>query len=195
LCLLLDAAKIAALLGLLRRDSLQKTALEAVRNSIKKYTWTILRLMFLIGLTFIPFALVIYIVVNLLGAHKYVIIFGMGFYLVLIKYALAYPLVVTENLKAGDALWQSWEMTKGHFRYVLGCYLFLGLGLWLIRWTITSPVNDPGFGLSWAWMLVQFCLMLIELLWIVLSWCMYLRIKEMGTQPLSVFQETPTPPP
>jgi hypothetical protein len=178
LWLMLDAAKAAAILGLLRRESLQKTALEVVSSSIQKYTWTLLRLMILIGLTFIPVGLLISIVVHIFGANKYVVVFALGFYLVLIKYALAYPLVVIENLKAGDALWQSWEMTKGHFWYVLGCYLFLGLGQWLIHWTITSPVNGADSGLGWAWLPVQFGIKLFESIWIILSWCMYQRIKE-----------------
>ena len=178
---MLEATKAAAILGVLRRDSPQSTALGAANSSIQKYTWTLLRLMILIGLTFIPMLVLISIVVRVLGANKYAVVFALGFYLVLIKYALAYPLVVIENLKARDALWQSWEMTKGHFGYVLGCYLFLGLSQWLIRWTISSPINGSDSGLSWAWILVQFCLMLIESLWIVLSWCMYLRIKEVDS--------------
>jgi hypothetical protein len=171
-------AKAAAILGLLRRESPRETVFAAVCSGIHKHTWTLLRLMILIGLTFIPFGLIISIVVHLFGANKYVLIIGMGFYLVLIKYALAYPLVVVDNFNAGDALWRSWTMTKGHFWYVLGCYLFLGLGQWLIHWTITSPVNSADSGLGWAWLPVQFGLMLIDALWIILSWCMYLRIKE-----------------
>jgi len=177
--LLLDAVTVAAILGLLRKDSLEKTAWAAAGSSITNYTWTLFRLLILIGLIFIPFALLIGLAVSILGANKFILIFAIGFYLVLIKYALADPLVVVENLGAWDALKRSWEMTKGHFRYVMGCYLFLGLGAWLIIWLISLPFPDADNEMSLP---VEFASHLIDSLWIVLSWSMYVRIKEAEAQ-------------
>jgi hypothetical protein len=175
---LLGSVKTAAILGLLRKESLGKTFVAAVGSSIHQHTWTLLRLMLLIALTFIPFALLISIIVRLMGANKFMVVFAMGFYLVLIKYALAYPLVVVENLNAKDALVQSWKMTKGHFRYVLGCYLFLWLGQWLINWRLPWNLNGSSSGLGWDHIPLQLGVALLEPMWIILSWSMYLRIKE-----------------
>ena len=132
-----------------------------------------MQLLFLIGLTFTPFLFLTGLIVHWFGANNYLFIFGMGFYLVLIKYALAYPLVTVENLGAGKALTQSWKMTKNHFWYVAGCYVILWAVQWAISWTIALP-----YGLSWEWLLVQSGLALVNSLWVILSWCMYLRIKK-----------------
>jgi len=159
----------------------EKANLVAICSSIKKYTWTLVRLMVLIGLTFIPFGALISLIVGVIGkfvANKFVTVFVIGFFLVLIKYALAYPLVVVENLAAWQALKQSWKMTKGHFFYVFGCYLVLWSIQWIFTRAIESPVNGVDYKLSLPWLSVQFGELLVDTMWIILSWCMYLRIKE-----------------
>ena len=176
--LLLDAVNAAAILGLLRRQSLGKTAGVAVWSSIETYTWTLFRLIFLIGIIAVPFIAAMVGVVLILKLGQIAFLIGFAFFLIFLKYALADPLVVVENLRARAALKRSWKMTKGHFWYVMGCYLFLGAGEWLINWLMALPLPDADAKTSWVGIPVEFGSKLIDSMWIILSWCMYLRIKE-----------------
>jgi hypothetical protein len=180
--LVLDAAKAAAVLGLLRRGPQENMEYEAIWKSVKTYTWTLVRLSILIGLIAMLLAIPFALVMRIVGPSKFIILFLTTFYFFLVKYALADPLVVMENMNAVNALKRSWEMTKGHFWYVLGCYLFLWLGGWLITWAILLPVDAPDSSMGWAWLPVHLGARFIDSSWLILSWCMYLRIKEAEAQ-------------
>lgn len=182
--ILLDATRAAGILGLLRRQALGKTAVLAVWSSIKTCTWTLFRLNLLIGIIAVVVLGCIGWIMHLLGLGKTGLLIVVGFYLVFIKYALADPLVVVENMGARNALQRSWEMTKGYFWFVAGCYLFLGLGDWLINWTMALPLlGGADYGTNWVGVPGEFGLELIDSTWIILSWCMYLRIKEVEASP------------
>lgn len=174
----LMAAKEAAILGILRRQSLGKTAQAAALESIKKYTWTLFRLLLLIGIYSCGIVGIFALILKMLGLGRMGILIAIGFYLVFIKYALADPLVVVENLMARPALQRSWEMTKGHFWYVAGCYLVIGFGDWSLRRFVEAPVHVSYLGFDW---LAHVGFSLTDSVWIVLSWCMYLRIKATDT--------------
>jgi hypothetical protein len=73
-------------------------------------------------------------------------------------------------------------MTKGHFWYVLGCYLFLVLLAGLFQWLVTSPAPVEHTGVNLAGLSSHFGEKLMDAMWVVLSWCMYLRIKEEENQ-------------
>ena len=191
--LVLLAAKTAAILGLLTADRLENKVWKAVRSCVKIYTWTLFRLNILIGLIAILVAIPFGLVMRVTGSSANITLFVTGLYLVLVKYALADPLVVVENLNARDALYRSWEMTKGHFWYVAGCYLFLGFGEWLIHKLMGPSLNGTDRGS--VWILVQLGLRTIDSLWIFLSWCMYQRIKEADAiAPVHGIPSTESPP-
>jgi hypothetical protein len=178
--LVLIAAKVAAILGLLRQGPRENVDYQAIWKSVKESTWTLFRLTFLIAIIAILLATPFALIMRITGPNKFLILFLTSFFLVLVKYALADPLVVIENLKAWPALKKSWEMTKGHFGYVLGCYVFLWFCDWSINWAVLSPVDAPESSLGWAWFPAHLAARIVDSLWLILSWCMYLRIKETG---------------
>ena len=92
----------------------------------------------------IPVALIVGGLTKVFGVTKLISFLLLGIYLLLIKYALAHPLVVVEKMEASPALSRSWKMTKGHFWYVAGCYLFIGISVLLIRWVVYSMIADQG---------------------------------------------------
>jgi hypothetical protein len=179
LCSVLNSA---AILGLLAKSE-QITAWFAIRNSIEANTWTLYRLFWLLALIVVLLFLPFVWLVRLFGSAKIITLFVVGLYLIFIKYALADPLVVAENMGAVAALKRSWKMTKDHFWYVAGCYLFLGLSNWLIgwmlKWMVTSPFNVGGYRMLAADQLVALCLHLIQPMWIISAWCMYREIKAL----------------
>ena len=93
-------------------------------------------------------------------------------FLLLLKYALANPLVVVEDLSAPTALAVSWRMTKRRFAYVFGCYLLIGsveagvtfasVFLRLPRWTSPEIGLLNEFFATYSY---------------VLSWVMYSQIR------------------
>jgi hypothetical protein len=99
---------------------------------------------------------------------------------------LAQPLVVAEQMNARDALYRSWEMTKNHFWYVAGCYLFLGLSTALVNWLLAHIVSSAssagGYGMLSADQLRKLCLHMIQPMWIISAWCMYLEIKALEAE-------------
>jgi len=174
----------AAILGLMRRQTLGTTVVSAVFGNIKKYTWTLFRLQILIAFTAIIMLIPLVAIGRMLAVLQVILplkmysIFGVGLALVLLKYALADPLIVVENFGAWNALKRSWVMTKGHFWYVAGCYLFLGAGNWILNWLFSALLKDTDSGLNWLWLSTHLGLRLFDSLWIILSWCIYLRIKK-----------------
>lgn len=179
---LFDAVYIAAIIGLLSKPSSGKAPWPIIWNSIKTYTWTLCRLDFLLVLiaflAAIPFALLLVI----LKPSSVVWSLLLGVIFVLIKYALAYPFVVVENMGARQALKRSWKMTRRHFGYVFGCYFFL----WLVGWSIgqISGSNAPDIAEQTAgiFFLKKFVAYLIDSLWVIMSWCMYLQVKAADAQ-------------
>ncbi len=119
LALLFHAGKVAGVVGLLTRDPSQESPLHSIYVTIKSHVWTLVRLIFLIGLTYFSVLLPVTIIIHHLDASRYAVVIALGFYVVLVKYALAYPLVVVEKLNARSALQRSWQMTKGQFGYIL----------------------------------------------------------------------------
>lgn len=99
--------------------------------------------------------------------------------LVMLKYALADPLVVVEELKAMSALSASWRMTKNRFGYVFGCYFLLAIAIGTIYFL-------SGYGTRWfhapIWKAPssEVFFRLMDTIWYPLPWIMYLRIREAG---------------
>jgi hypothetical protein len=180
-----DAFSSAGILGVLKAQSSGLSPWSSIKDCVRKYIWTLLRvvtILTLIGGIFVVVSQFIFINFIYLFSPKgfsFVAALSGVLFLIFLKYALADPLVVLEERGAWDALARSWRMTQGHFWYVLGCYLFLWLGFWLVDWpfhkldhrihAISFPIQLFG-----AW---------LESLWIVLAWVMYFRIKA-ADQPL-----------
>jgi membrane-anchored glycerophosphoryl diester phosphodiesterase (GDPDase) len=103
-------------------------------------------------------------------------------FLVFLKYALADPLVVTKNSRARESLRISWHMTRGHFGYVLLCYLLLG-GVLVVVGYFTPEFGAQGtFGML-ADVVLQYFNGVLGTIWIVLAWVMYVRIKAADEEP------------
>jgi Ca2+/Na+ antiporter len=100
----LNAVNVAAILGLLRRQALDQTAWQVVSHHIRVYTWTLVRLYFLIVMIVLVFVIIIAGILKVFGPNQFLFLISMGFYLVFIKYALADPLVVVEDMGAREAL-------------------------------------------------------------------------------------------
>ncbi|MCE0496860.1 MAG: glycerophosphoryl diester phosphodiesterase membrane domain-containing protein [Methylacidiphilales bacterium] len=148
---------------------------------MRTYTWTLFRLTLLLGLIACLVAIPFIFINTTIKPSNTSRVFFIAFFLLLLKYALADPLVVVENMGARQALKRSWEMTKGHFVYVLGCYLFLWGGTWLIDWPLGKLDVDRLTGVDFIFQLIR---SLIDTLWVVMSWCMYLRIKAADQPPV-----------
>jgi membrane-anchored glycerophosphoryl diester phosphodiesterase (GDPDase) len=186
LILLFQGIRVAAILALLKPRPLEQTPWKAIQETVKKFAWTLSGVFFNLGLIGAGVILAIAYLLSICFPHrtadssKFVYLFVIGIYLFFIKYALAYPLVVVEYQAPGSALRKSWRMTKGHFWYVGGCYLFLWATLRLVQWLVPIPAagspfiaEAPLLNLGWQ---------LLDTMWIILSWCMYLRITETDRQ-------------
>ena len=176
--LVFSAMSVTAILGFLSGLSVGRQGLASASESIKANTWTLFRLFILLGLIAVPFMLVFALMGPLLGFGSVLIVIMVSLELVFLKYALAYPLVVVEKLRARSALRRSWGMTKGYFWYVAGCYIFLGAGEWVVDWAMSLPLGNTNSSPGWIGIVVGFASNLIDTLWTVQSWVMYLRLKE-----------------
>jgi hypothetical protein len=191
LSLILNTAGSAAILGLLGKSA-EQDAWTAIWSSIQENTWTLFRLFLLILLiVMIPVVVVSFLAAYLARVGPLIALVLAFFYFIFIKYALANPLVVVEKMNAWQALKRSWELTRGHFWYVGGCYLFIGGSIWMITWLVTSPSSTRFHEMPWP---VQVFLQLIEPIWMISAWCMYLRIREVEGDPVllgNLMDETP----
>jgi hypothetical protein len=169
-----------AILGLLRKETLGKTAWAAAWKTVKIYTWPVLRLFILFALIIFLFALAIFMFGIMLGIEKdFVLIsFCVFAFLTSILFALSPPLIVAENLNATAALKRSWKMCKIHFWYLTGCLFFLLLGDSLLYAGMTWVLD----GIPWSVIPLAFTEKLFGAMWMILTWCMYLRIKEIEAQ-------------
>ena len=110
--------------------------------------------------------------------------FGVGvIYLVLIKYALAYPLAVDQQLTATRALKRSWKMTRGHFWYVLFCYVLMALAHFTLNQLFMTPWLDAHVPWSLSFFIKHIADGFFNSLWIILGWQMYLEIKDADEAP------------
>jgi len=186
LCMIAGALSSAGILGLLKAQSSGMKSWNSIKDCVRTYTWTLLRVVMIltfIGAIFFAIVQTIYIFLvwpfspkrfpdtaTMMGA----------LYLIFVKYALADPLVVIEGRGALDALAQSWRMTRGHFWYVLGCYAFLWLAIWLVHW--------PFVKLEHRIIVIEFPVQLLRVwldsLWVVIAWVMYFKIKAADEPPV-----------
>jgi hypothetical protein len=152
-------------------------------SSVRDYTWVLFRLLLLIGL--IALAAMIPFLFLIRWLHSVPLIsFAIAFvYLVLIKYALAYPLAVNEQLNARQALKRSWEMTRGHFWYVFACYLLMALAHFTLNQLFTTPWLDAQVPWSLSFFIQHITDGFFNSLWIILGWQMYLEIKDVDEAP------------
>jgi hypothetical protein len=175
--MLFNAIGSAAILGWLRRESPEEKAWVVACRSIDRNMWTLFRKGLLLAGMGILMTIPLLALTAILPL-KIMIVLSTSLYVIFLKYALADPVIVVENLDAIDALKRSWEMTRNHFGYVLGCYLLLAAGDEFLQWAFTPPTDGPSYVWDWAWPVAQYGLALYNCAWIVLSWQMYLRIKE-----------------
>ena len=196
------AAMVAAvILGVLKAPS--PAGWLTIKVSIRSYTWRLIILSILLAiiacLVTIPFSFII----AFYGfsatehgpgivAHNYFIDFMIMLmailYLLFVKYALADPLIVIEGMGPLAALKRSWQMTRGRFGYVLGCYVFLGTAEYFIGALLRNYESPHRF--TWVKAIELLITSVLTCYWILLAWCMYWRIKQADAPPK--FETTPT---
>jgi hypothetical protein len=182
-----DALSSAGVLGVLIAQSSGMKSWNSIKDCVRTYTWTLLRVVMIltfIGIIFFAIFQTIYIIFVLPLSPKSIPVFGAlrgALFLIFLKYALADPLVVIEGRGALDALAQSWRMTRGHFWYVLGCYFFLWLGIWLVHW----PFRQLEHRIIVIDFPVQLLGVWLDSLWVVIAWVMYFQIKAADEPPVA----------
>ncbi len=166
------ALQDAVILGLLSRPPGRMDTRTIILKTIENYFWTLFRLECLIGMLAMAVSMLgLQIVERLFGHIKFFFFILPFINLIFMKYALAAPLVVVESLGAWIALWQSWKMTKGHFGFVAGCYIIIAGANWLVWHVGIKPE-----------LLVDVCNYAFDPFWIIVSWCMYKRIKALENE-------------
>jgi hypothetical protein len=74
-------------------------------------------------------------------------------------------------------------MTGGHLGYVFGCYFLLWLVGSSIEHICGSNARDIVDQPAGIFFLKKFVAYLVDSLWVILSWSMYLQIKAADAQP------------
>lgn len=185
LLFIVASMKTAAILGVLKDP--QSDIWAAIKGSIQEYTWTLIKVQILLSLLAWIVVIPVSIIIALGGqtvtsSNNYflqiIFVFFAIIYLVFIKFALVQPLVVVEGRRARESLKISWQMTRGRFGYVFGCYVILGaVEYFLERWF-------GGFDLvSLGWIILSSIVnALFGCLWILLGWTMYHQIKSVEAE-------------
>jgi hypothetical protein len=146
--IIFQAVGMAATLSLFRAPSGEAKWLVMVRG-VHRYTGQLVGVQLLITVIalaiFLPVgAFVIFI--RLFSPFWLALIVALNYLLLLVmlKYALANPLVVIEEMKAMPALSASWRMTRNRFGYVFGCYFLLAVAIGAIYF-LTGYMDRHGF--------------------------------------------------
>jgi hypothetical protein len=181
--LVLQAVGMAATLSLLRHDPLPAGWVEMVRGVQRFFVQ-------LLGVQVLILFLGLLLLVPILGGYFLLAqLFGVGLsalwlvggdllFLIFLKYALADPLVVVENLKADTALAVSWRMTRNRFGFVFGCYLLVGILEAIVAGGAERLFHE--FGIAALGVVIG---EIARTYWYALPWVMYLRIKAGEEQP------------
>lgn len=177
-----QAMGMAAALSLLRNQSGERKWLVIARG-MYQYTGQLVGVQMLLALLviliFIPVGGLSLWLRSAFELSAFWLLLPYGMCLVLLKYALANPLVVAENLKPGPALKTSWAMTRSHFGFVFGCYLIVGVLDWLISFGSVYPAAEAWtFFRVWIRPLLLPFVQIAQTYWYVLPWVMYVRIKS-----------------
>ena len=189
--LVIGVAIQAAILGTLKTAATGSGQWPAIKSSLRRYTWPLVILAFLLGIIAIvitvPFTFLILAISspsNHNEATPYIAAFlsmlVAVLYFVFAKYALADPLVVVEDLNPLAALRRSWQMTRGRFGYVVGCYIFVGTGEYLLI-MLFQYLESPS-AISWLNGVDAILNSALGSYWTFLAWVMYIRIKSTGAQ-------------
>jgi hypothetical protein len=179
--IIFHAMGMAAALSLLRNQSGEKNWF-AIARGIHHYTGQLVGvqvlLTVLVLLIFIPIGGVCLLLRTAFELSAFWLLLPFLICPVLLKYALADPLVVAENLKAGSALKVSWGMTRSHFGFVLGCYLIVAVFEWLINYGTGYLTALARLSLrEWILPLLLLSVQIAKTYSYVLPWIMYVRIK------------------
>jgi hypothetical protein len=185
--LILQAVCRAAVLGVLSAPA-PELALTSMRTAIRTRTWTLVRVSILLALIAIPIELLsvcfaaMFAGFKLPGIFAFISIMLGVLFLIFLKYALADPLVVTKGTNATESLKASWQMTCGHFGYVMLCYLLLGGVLAVIQHLTPKLTSYVTAELILA-AIYTLASAVLSTTWIVLAWVMYKRIIEADALP------------
>jgi hypothetical protein len=190
--IVITAMTTASLLGVLKSHPPASAIWPTVKTSIRSYTWPFVILSILLSIIACVITIPFTIVIALFGfesiAHgppgvvghsyfiEFIVVLMAILYLIFVKYALADPLIVIENMPPLAALKRSWQMTRGFFWYVLGSYVFLGTA----EYCVGSIFQDfePSKSVNWV-KLVHFLFdSIVQCYWLLLAWCMYRQIKR-----------------
>ena len=194
--MVVDAACRAATLGVLSEPA-PELVTTSMRTAVRTRSWTLFRISILLALIAIPFGIVIGLGASLLKFGTSLVgtcgsvILGLLF-LIFMKYALADPLAVVKKIGARESLKVSWHMTRGHFGYVLGCYLLLGIPI-VVGDCLLPNLGFTDVGSAVGAVLIQYVTSVLTTPWIVLSWVMYLHVTAADAQPEELAPPTSAP--
>jgi hypothetical protein len=192
--LILSAISTAAILGILGRPAPDSLPWPAMRRSIAANTWSLccvglaLCLVFIIPRTLVMVSLPLF---RIIPTHRIDGLF-LGLYAIMVKFALADPLVVVERKRAGAALGRSWQMTRGAFWYVLGCYVFFPAIDQLLHWLFKS-IHFLSSLPSLFGVLVNLVYDVVSPFSVIVSWVMYNQIKAARPDDTALTAQTPAP--
>jgi len=180
----LDIVELAALLGLLQKE-LTESMWMAVFRGIRSYTFPLIRLTLLIAVICIAYCIGVAIMAHFQILFRIKSLLELGLYVVFMVCALSVPVLAIEKKGAFEALKRGWAMTGKRLLYVLGCFLVPGGVEWLISWALDIPLGAADGPMTWVGTPLKVALDIGSSAWIVLLWCMCLRIKSTEAQPLS----------
>jgi hypothetical protein len=190
--IMIEAVVTASILGVLTISPSAAGVWDAIKGSTRRFAWRLAILMILLCLiavvvVTIPLTLIIAII-TVAAPHgsathpegNYFVEFTVALmailYLIFVKYALANPLVVVEDMNPLPALRRSWQMTRGHFGYVLGCYVIVGTAEYFISYFFDLSGATNSF--TWAEATNHLFVSIMNCYWILLAWCMFWRIRD-----------------
>jgi hypothetical protein len=187
-----QAVGMAATLSLFRTPPDETKWLLMIRG-VQRYTGQLVGVQLLITVIvlamFVPIG-VLFAFIHLFSPFWVALMVALSYLLLLVmlKYALADPLVVVEELKAMPALSASWRMTKNRFGYVFGCYFLLAFAIGTIYF-LTGHGTRWFHASIWIAPSLKVFFKLMDTVWFVLPWIMYLRIREAGDTTSQVTEE------
>lgn len=201
-----QAGVAAILLGVLKPGTEMQTLSATILRSLRRYVWPLIILIILLSIIAVvitvPFSFLIAAYGFTFGfengkAHPEVHSYFIGFmlalmaivYLVFVKYALAYPLVVIEEMNPLRALARSWKMTQGFFGYVFGSYVFVGSAEYFIGHLIENYASFDQ--MTVARVIDTLVMSFIQCYWVFLAWCMYWRIRDAENAAMPVSESPP----
>jgi len=179
-----EGVGIAAVLNILFRGANENRS-NAIQQGINDYALSLMGVDIWLGLIAMVLFVPVFALIFVFRGSPLWGLLVVALAVIFLKYALAKPLVVAENMKAWPALAASWQMTRSRFGYVLGCYLIFGV----IEGLLQYGINFLHASIAILWP-ITFSVDVIDTYPIIIAWVMYLRFRA-GEETLPVVEVEP----